>query len=182
MAQLAQASAASEYGSSADLVRAIFSLNELLRYAHEEKQLGVPEERMEVMQSLASPPEQFEADFRARLKELQRDNTTDDEVLPPEVEAILTAGLSQFETFIEVVTYVRQKHHVGYLTQSLDKLFQKNTDWGALAQGRSKVNPRRWHLGGRMLEVLVQLAVLRFDETDTGKRFYSEDVLVEDFL
>ncbi len=182
MAQLAQASAASEYGSSADLVRAIFSMNQLLRYAHEEKQLGVPEEPMEVMQFLASPPEQFEADFRARLKELQRDNTTDDEVLPPEVEAILTAGLSQFETFIEVVTYVRQKHHVGYLTQSLDKLFQKNTDWGALAQGRSKVNPRRWHLGGRMLEVLVQLAVLRFDETDTGKRFYSEDVLVEDFL
>jgi hypothetical protein len=81
-----------------------------------------------------------------------------------------------------VVTHVRQKHHVGYLVQDLDKLFQKNSDWGALVQGRSKVNPRRWHLGGRLLEVLVQLAVLRYVDTDTGKRFYSEEILVDDFL
>jgi hypothetical protein len=113
---------------------------------------------------------------------LRSENEDDDEVLTPEVEAILTAGLAPFETFIEVVTHVRQKHHTGYLTQNIDKLLQKNTDWGALAQGRSKANPRRWHLGGRLLEVLVQLAVLHSEETGAGRRFYSEDLLVDEFL
>jgi hypothetical protein len=182
MAQVAQASAANEYGQLSDFVRSIFAVNQLLRYAREEKGLGIAEDPAEVMRLLASPPEGFEADFRARLKELRRENESEDESLPPEVEAILQAGLPAFDTFIEVVTHVRQKHHTGYLTQDLDKLFQKNTDWGAMVQGRSKGNPRRWHLGGRLLEVLVQLSVLRFEDTATGRRFYSEDLLVDDFL
>jgi hypothetical protein len=182
MAQLAQASAASEYGDSAELVRAIFTVNQLLRYAREEKNLGIPEEPSEVIRLLAAPPESFEADFKARLRELQRDNEGGGETLPPEIAEILATDLSYFEQFIEIVTHVRQKHHVGYLTQSLDKLFQKSTDWGVLVQGRSRVNPRRWHLGGRLLEVLVQLAVLRYEDHETGKRFYSDDVLVDDLL
>src|SRR5690606_12381855 len=111
MAQLAQASAAAEYGHLADFVRAIFTINQLLRYAREEKKLGVPEEPMEVLSFLAAPPEDFDADFRARLKELRRFNEDKEEELQPEVEAILEAGLSPFETFIEIVTQVRQKHH-----------------------------------------------------------------------
>jgi len=182
MAQLAQVSAASEYGDLTELVRAIFTINQLLRYTREEKSLGIPEEPAAVMQLLSSPPAEFEAEFRLRLKRLRDENSEDGEVLAPEIDAILAAELSSFDKFIEVVTHVRQKHHIGYLVQSLDKLFQKNADWGALAQGRSKVNPRRWHLGGRFLEVLVQLAVLRFAETDNGKQFYSEEILVDDFL
>jgi hypothetical protein len=182
MAQLAQASAATEYGHLADFVRAIFTINQLLRYAREEKHLGIAEEPMEAMSLLGSPPADFDADFRARLKELRRENEGDDEGLSPDVESILAAGLPPFETFIEIVTHARQSFHIKYLTGNIDKLFQKNTEWGALAQGRSKVNPRRWHLGGRLLEVLVQLAVLHFEETESGKRFYSEDILVEDFL
>jgi hypothetical protein len=64
----------------------------------------------------------------------------------------------------------------------IDKLFQKNSPFGALVQGRSTTNPRRWHLGGRLLEVFVQLAVLRFDEVEGRKRFYTEPVLIDDFL
>jgi hypothetical protein len=182
MAQLAQASAAAEYGHLADFVRAIFTINQLLRYAREEKQLGVADEPNQVMRLLGEPPAEFDADFRARLKELRRENEVDEEMVPPEIDAIFTAGLSPFDTFIEIVTHLRQKHHTNYLTQNLDKLFQKNTDWGVMAQGRSKGNPRRWHLGGRFLEVLVQLAVLRFEDTGSSKRFYSEDILIEDFL
>lgn len=182
MAQLAQASAAEEYGRLADFVRAIFTMNQLLRYAREDRRLGIPEEPMEVMRLLGDPPADFDAQFKVRLNMLRSENQDDDEVLAPEVEAILSAGLTPFETFIEVVTHVRQKHHTGYLTQNIDKLFQKNTDWSVLAQGRSKVNPRRWHLGGRLLEVLVQLAVLHSEETGSGRRFYSEDLLIDDFL
>jgi hypothetical protein len=59
MAQLAQASAAEEYGRLTDFVRAIFTMNQLLRYARDDKKLGIPEEPMEVMQLLGDPPAIF---------------------------------------------------------------------------------------------------------------------------
>jgi hypothetical protein len=102
--------------------------------------------------------------------------------LPPEIEDILSAGLSSFETLIEVVTHVRQAHHIKYLVEMLDKLFQKNAPFGVLVQGKSRANPRRWHLGGRTLEVLVQLAVLKAKDTPQGRRFETEPILIEDFL
>jgi hypothetical protein len=178
MAQLAQQSAAAEFERLLDLVRAIFAMNQLLRYAREER---LKDDPMEVPSILGNPPEMFESDFKAVLKQLIQLNS-DDEQLPPEVQAILAAGLSPFETLVEVVTHVRQKHHVSYLVQMVDKLFQKNSPFGSLVQGRSTINPRRWHLGGRLLEVCVQLAVLRFDEVEGRKRFYTEPVLIDDFL
>ena len=72
----------------------------------------------------------------------------------------MQSGLSPFDTFVELITHVRQKHHLAYLTQMMDKLLQKNSDFGSLIQGKSVNNLRRWRLGGRLLEVFVQLAVL----------------------
>lgn len=178
MAQIAQESARAEYGRLVDLVKAIFSMNHLLRYAREERKKDDP---FEVPAMLASPPPEFEADFKAKLKTIVQENT-DDEVLPPEITAILDAGLPAFDTLIELVTHVRQKHHVSYLVQMVDKLFQKNGAFGALSQGRSQSNPRRWHIGGRLLEVFVQLAVLRYDEGAGDKRFFTEPMLIDQFL
>lgn len=178
MAQLAQESAAAEFEGLLDFVRAVFSMNQLLRYAREERLTDDP---MDVPEILASPPEMFDSDFKALLKQLIQANS-DDEQVPPEIRAILDAGLSPFESLIEIVTHVRQKHHISYLVQMVDKLFQKNSAFGALVQGRSRSNPRRWHLGGRLLEVLVQLAVLKFDDLGERKRFYTEPVLIDDFL
>lgn len=178
MAQVAQQSAASEYERLLDLVRSIFSMNQLLRYAGEERLKVDP---MEVPSLLGSPPEAFDSDFKAMLKQILQLNS-EDEQLPPEVEAIRTAGLPPFETFIEIITFVRQRFHLKHAISMLDRLFQKNGPFGALAQGRSASNPRRWHLGGRLLEVFVQLAVLSFDEQGSSKRFYTEPLLIEDFL
>jgi hypothetical protein len=178
MAQLAQQDAASEYGRLIDLVKAIFAVNQLLRYARDEKLGDTP---ADVVTLLSNTPEGFEADFKAQLKELRRLNE-DDEQIPPEVQAIFDAGLPAFDTFVEVVTHVRQKHHISYLVQMVDKLFQKNASFGALVQGRSKANPRRWHLGGRLLEVFVQLAVLRAEGAGADRRFLTAPVLIDDFL
>jgi hypothetical protein len=178
MAQLAQESAYAEFENLHALVRAIFAMNHLLRYAREER---LKDDPLDVPRLLASPPEMFDSDFKALLKQIIQLNSDDEEV-PPEVRAILDAGLTSFETLIEIVTHLRQKHHTTYLVQMIDKLFQKNSPFGALAQGRSTSNPRRWHLGGRLLEVLVQLAVLKFDDVDGRKEFYTEPVLIDDFL
>jgi hypothetical protein len=178
MALLAQEDTASEYAKLGDLVKSVFAMNQLLRYAREEHITADP---FEVPSLLLDSTPEFEADFKAILKQIRSLND-EDETFPPEIDAILNAGLSSFETLIELVTHVRQAHHIKYLVQMLDKLFQKNTPFGVLVQGKSKVNPRRWHLGGRTLEVLVQLAVLQAKETSTGRQFETEPILIEDFL
>lgn len=182
MAQMAQESVADSQGKLIDLIRALFTMNQLLRYSRDERHLGIKDEPADVLQFLKDPPEEFQADFRARLKQLRIENQSGEEELPPEVQAIFDSGLQPFDTFIELVTHLRQKHHLDYLTQMIDKLFQKNTDAGAMVQGKSRNNPRRWHLGGRLLEVLVQLAVLKWSEKDGQKLFYSEPILIEDFV
>ncbi|MGL3104616.1 methylation-associated defense system protein MAD7 [Bradyrhizobium sp. BR 1432] len=178
MAQLSQESAASAYSMLGDFIKSVFAMNQLLRYAHEEK---ISDDPLEVPALLANPTPEFESDFKAVLKQIRSLNE-DDESLAPEINAILDAGLSSFDTLIELVTHVRQAHHIKYLVQMLDKLFQKNSPFGTLVQGKSKTNPRRWHLGGRALEVLVQLAVLKVRDTAAGRRFETEPILVEDFL
>lgn len=179
MAQLAQESTAAEHDRLVDLVRAVFAMNQLLRYAREER---LPDEPLEVPSILAKPPPSFEADFKATLKQILS-QTPEDEELPQEIKAIVDAGLPSFDALIELVTHVRQKHHVSYMIQMIDKLFQKNSPFGALVQGRSTGNPRRWHLGGRLLEVFVQLAVLHFDEGASGqKTFRTEPMLIDDFV
>jgi hypothetical protein len=178
MAQLAQADAAAEYAKLGDLVKSVFGMNQLLRYGREEH---ISEDPFEVPSLLADSTPEFEADFKAVLKQIRSLNE-DDESLAPEVEAIFDAGLSSFDTLIELITHVRQAHHIKYLVQMLDKLFQKNSPFGVLVQGKSRANPRRWHLGGRVLEVLVQLAVLKAKDTPHGRQFVTEPILVEDFL
>jgi hypothetical protein len=182
MAQMAQESVNANQAKLIELIRALFTMNQLLRYAREEKSLGIPDIPAEVLQLLKSTPPDFQPDFRARLKQLRSENETPDEELSPEIQAIFDSGLDPFDTFIELVCHIRQKHHLDYLTEFIDKLFQKNSDSGAMVQGKSRANPRRWHIGGRLLEVLVQLAVVKWKERDGKKMFFSEPILIEDFL
>jgi hypothetical protein len=179
MAQLAQEDAASEYARLGDLVKAVFSMNQLLRYAKISRR---GEDPFEAPSALGARDAGFDAIFSVALQEIRDLNQENEETIPPEAEAIFDAGLPPFETLIELVTHVRQAHHIKYLVQMIDKLFQKNSPFGALVQGKSRANPRRWHLGGRALEVLVQLAVLKAKETPTGRQFETEPILIEDFL
>jgi hypothetical protein len=179
MAQIAQESAASEYGRLIDLVRSLFSMNQLLRYSRDN---GIADDPLKVPELLREPNEGLDQYFRIRLGDLRRENEGEEQSLTAEEEAILQSGLSPFDSFVELITHVRQKHHLVYLTQMMDKLLQKNSDFGSLIQGKSVNNLRRWSLGGRLLEVFVQLAVLRWEDRGPTKRFSTEPILIDDFL
>lgn len=182
MAQLAQADTAAEYDHLIDLIRAIFAMNQLLRYARLEG-MKDRDDPFEAPGLLADPSPAFDADFKAKLKTIRELNQEQDVELTPEVQAILESGLPPFETLIELITHERQKHHYGYMVQMIDKLLQKNTPFGAVVQGRTASNPRRFHLGGRLLEVLVQLAVLHHREEAGGRKtYFTEPMLIDDFV
>ena len=181
MAQLAQEDAAGEYGRLVDLVKAIFAMNQLLRYGREEK-LG--DDPFEILSLLANPPAMFEADFKATLKEIVRLNDEDEEPSRRRLEAILDAGLPCLRHAGRACHPARPaKAPRDYLVQMIDKLFQKNGPFGAVAPGVSRAPT---HGAGtsveRTLEVFAQLAVLQHHEAHGREAFlHRADGLIEDF-
>jgi hypothetical protein len=55
----------------------------------------------------------------------------------------------------------------------------KNTDYGFLADGRSRKHPRRAVIGSRLLETLVQISVL---ESEPGGGFYSRSLSIDELI
>jgi hypothetical protein len=90
----------------------------------------------------------------------------------------MAMGLGEFESFIEILMAYRGKYHRQYITECLDSLLMKNKENGLLAQSRAKGSPRRFVLGSKLLEVLLQVAVL----TREGSRFVTREVRIEDLL
>lgn len=100
--------------------------------------------------------------------------------LDPELKAILDLKLSDFDTFIEILVALRGKFHRQYITECIDTLLMKNRPGALIAQGRTKGAPRRFVLDSRLLEVLLQIAVLRQD-SPSGP-FYTGEMRIEGLL
>lgn len=81
--------------------------------------------------------------------------------LDPELKKVMAMGLSEFETYIEMLVAVRGNFHRQYLTESLDSMLMKNRPGALVAQGKTRNSPRRFLLDSRLLEVLLQIAVLQ---------------------
>lgn len=119
--------------------------------------------------------------FFARIDSLVQEpggNTETD--LDPELKAILDLKLSDFDTFIEILVALRGKFHRQYITECIDTLLMKNRPGALIAQGRTKGAPRRFVLDSRLLEVLLQIAVLRQD-SPSGP-FYTGEMRIEGLL
>lgn len=118
---------------------------------------------------------ELEAYFKVRLVSLIEDASSGAEI-DPEIRQVSELGLDDFDTYMEILMAYRAKYHRQYITESLDSLLLKNRDSGLLFQ--SKRRPRRFVLGGRLLEVLLQIAVL----TPSGSSFETRPLRIEDLL
>ncbi|MGK9451443.1 methylation-associated defense system protein MAD7 [Acidithiobacillus caldus] len=119
-----------------------------------------------------------EAYFTARLSRLIEEAGTGGDDLDPEIRDVTAMNLSAFDKFIEILMAYRGKYHRQYITKCLDSLLLKNKENGLLAQSRTKGSPRRFVLGSKLLEVLLQIAVL----TQDGGRFVTREVRIEELL
>lgn len=130
--------------------------------------------------SLLRPEHDLErqAYFKFRLASLIEQSTVGNEDVDPEIRDVTSKGLSEFESFIELLMAYRGKYHRQYITQCLDSLLLKNKENGLLVQPRAKGSSRRFVLGSKLLEVLLQLVVL----TQEGGRFYTREVRIEELL
>lgn len=119
-----------------------------------------------------------EAYFKFRLASLVEESSNGSDDVDPEIRDVIAMGLNDFDSFIEILMAYRGKYHKQYITECLDSLLLKNKDAGLLVQARTKGSPRRFVLGSKLLEVLLQLAVL----TQKDNAFVTREIQIEELL
>ena len=117
--------------------------------------------------------------FGSRLMTLTGEAQDADGALDPEIEAVVRLGLSDTDKYVEALAAARGVFQRGFIVKSLDALSLKNRPGALLAQDRGAGAARRFVLDSRLLEVLLQMAVLRY-EPDRGH--VSGPIRVEDLL
>lgn len=135
----------------------------------------------EVLQLLDAPLKaEREKFFGQRISSLVEETSgAKDAELDPELKAVTEMGLPEFDAYIEMIVALRGRFHRQYIVECLDSLLLKNRPGAALAQGRTKNGPRRFVLDGRLLEVLLQIAVLK----PGGKEgFHTGELRVDELL
>ncbi len=187
MAELARKSADRTYRQIPAFVQANFvvkKLDEMAEYLSKKTgKLATPGNgvfNVVDLVTLLKPEHDIErqAYFKFRLASLIEESTSESEDIDPEIRDVTGMGLGEFESFIEILMAYRGKYHHQYITQCLDSLLLKNKENGLLAQSRTKGSPRRFVLGSKLLEVLLQIAVLTQDDG----RFVTREVRIEELL
>ena len=127
---------------------------------------------------LLEPPHAAERDgyFKMRLAGLIEDTGghSRDEI-DPELARVTGMGLTDLDLFIEMLMALRGSYHRRYITEFLDSLF-KRRDAGMMHQSRGSA--RRFVLGSRLLEVLLQIAVLQSSASGFSTRALRIDELL----
>lgn len=101
-----------------------------------------------------------------------------DSSIPPEVQRIINMSLGEFDTYIEILVALRGSYHREAIIKCLDAFLLKNSASGLLRQSRAKGSPRWFALGSRLLEVLLQIAVLE----PNGTSFVTREIRVDELL
>lgn len=170
MAALAERSADTHYRRIPTFVRAYFATKKLDEFATDLVRRGkLPKPPSgefsvgEVLQLLDAPLKvEREKFFGQRVSGLVEETSgVKDVELDPEIKAVTEMGLPEFETYVELIVALRGQFHRKYITQCLDSLLLKHRPGALIAQGRTKEAPRRFVLDSRLLEVLLQIAVLK---------------------
>ena len=188
VSQLAEISADLHFRRIPGFVRAYFLTKKLDEFAAHLLQFGRltggANRQLTVSEVLglldAAQTNEREQYFGSRLLSLTEDLTGDDDALDPEIEATRRLGLDNLETYIELLMALRGNFQRIFIVKCLDSLLLKNRPGALVAQARSPNAPRRFILDSRLLEVLLQIAVLRYDPA-TGK-YHSEEIQIDRLL
>jgi hypothetical protein len=188
MAGLAERSADVHFRRISGFIKAYFTVKKLDEFASHLEirgRLRRPERGYftvdEVIQLQKSTyAKEFDSFFRSRLDGLLENITskTDGE-LEPEIKAIIEMKLSDFETYIEIIHAYRELIHRRNITKCIDSLLLKN-NVGALLAQRTRMAPRRFIVDSRLMEVLLQIAVLQPSESGLG--FATKEIRVDELL
>ncbi len=190
-AQLAKESAGLHFRRLPEFIKAYFSIKKLDEFAEYVSKKGKwPGSKStkamtvdELLKLLESPFDK-ERDFffgqrNSKLLDDSLSSAKGKEDIPPEIRSIAMLGLSEFEAYIEILLNLQGNTIRTGFVKCLDSLMLKNKPGALLAQGNGAKMSRQFVLNSRLLEVLLQLAVL----TPGGdKGFYTRELRIDSLL
>ncbi|RRQ44982.1 hypothetical protein [Chryseobacterium sp. SC28] len=161
------------YNSLYEYIKATFKINSVISVLQID---NGDSKSIEIALSALKDIGKYEIDFKALWGHTIRNQSDDeDRTLLSEMVKYET---TYFDRYVELLLKVRGKYqHKSYI-ELLDSLSQKNNERGFLAQGRSKKHPRRYVLGTRLLEALVQIQVLHLE----GDKFITQSLSIEELM
>jgi hypothetical protein len=185
MAELARRSAEGYYRRISAYIQAHYTikkLDEMLDYQHKANKVALPPAGyFSVADGLRylgpSGADARKLFFHSRLQQLI-EASTEGETLDPEIQRILDLNLDDFDAYIEILVALRGAYHRRFITECLDTLFLKNTDANLVRQARTKGSPRRFMIGSKLLEVLLQVAVLKSE----GSSFVTREIRIDELI
>ena len=128
-----------------------------------------------VFDLLSKRDNEFNHIFKARWTLKKGDYKDDDLEL---VNELVKYEDSAFDKYIELILSQRTKYLYTKHISMIDTLSFKNDERGMMAQGRSRKHARRFVLGTRLLEALVQILVLESKEN----QFYTRSLSIEELI
>lgn len=161
------------YNKIYDYVKATFQINGTLCYLGLDK--SDSENLHKALSIIAHKPDDFETYFKHKWHDITINLEEEDRDI---INDINEFDDSFFEKYVEFIIKVRGPYQYRYHTQLIDNLSQKNSDRALMAQGRSKRHPRRFIMGTRLLETLVQILVL--DVSDGS--FITKTLSIEELM
>jgi hypothetical protein len=174
ISKLASADAENLTNSVYDYVKATFQVNAALRRLKLEKTDSSNLDK--ALAALAKKPDGFEIYFETQWDNLYNSLDEDDREL---IKDMVKYEDTYFDKYIELIVKARGTYQYRYHVQLIDNLSQKNSERGFMSQGRSKKHSRRYVLGTRLLETLVQILVLDLEDDQFKTKTLSIEELIE---
>ncbi|WP_440950709.1 methylation-associated defense system protein MAD7 [Methanosphaerula subterraneus] len=184
MSRLAETSAVYHYQLIPGFIKAYYTIKKLNEFREDlEKTDSIPKLNgqvnpinglIELLGSTWSP--QREIFFKIRLGNLAESDEQGREDVDPIIDRIRALELDPLEGYIECLVGIRGHSQRRYVIDALDSLMLKNRPGALLSQTRTRNAPRRFILDSRLLEVLLQIAVLEPTSLTT------RPILIDDLL
>ena len=165
--------AAKNYNSLYNYIKSTFQINAVIaRYKLDKTN---SDSLIEVLKILKERNESFELKFETHWDYIFGNLDIEDKEL---VSEMVKYESTYFDRYVELLMKIKGPYQLKYYPQFMDSIAQKNNERGYLAQGRSKKHPRRYVLGTRLLEALVQIQVLHLD----NDRFVTKRISIEELI
>jgi hypothetical protein len=161
IAKIAVKDAENIYNHIYDYIKATFQINATLRYLSLDKSNS--QNLLKALQAFKNRDDKFDTYFKVLWDTIYLSLDDENKTL---IDDLVKYENTYFDKYVELLIRTRGGYQYRFHTQFIDNVSQKNTERGFISQGRSRKHPRKYTLGTRLLETLVQILVLEYKDID----------------